>query len=146
MCFWSRKSQVTDHHDRPHLPNKTFSAKSTKHIFKSLQETHYRLILDVYTRYVAASMVTDTHTHTQTPRVNKLESTVLILDLAQVEGDDYDSAGMGVTRVLQPEIRHAWRPRIGNLLYLLNPDTLIMLHYHKPQPKAVKVVSYEGAM
>ena len=40
-----------------------FSEVHTIYIFKSLQETRYCLTLDVKTRYVAVSAVTNTHTH-----------------------------------------------------------------------------------
>ena len=50
------------------------------YISKSLQETVCRLTLDIQTRYVAASAVTDTNTHMTTitfahaPRLNKIGS------------------------------------------------------------------------
>ena len=61
----------------------TFSEIHAMKTFKTLQGTLQCLNLDIQTRYVAASVVTDTHTHKTTtvplahaPRVNDLVSTV----------------------------------------------------------------------
>ena len=70
VCL-SRKSRVTDHHGRqimPCLTNKMFSAKSTQYNSLNAYKKLYIASLWTYkpgTIYVAASMVTDTQTHTQ---------------------------------------------------------------------------------
>ena len=69
--FLSRKSRVVDIRDRqitPYLPNEMFSVKSTQYI--SLKAYKKLYITSLWThkpcRHVAASAVTDTHTHSLT--------------------------------------------------------------------------------
>ena len=54
-----------------------FSEVHIIHIYKSLQETVHCLILDIITRYVAASAVTDTHTHSLTHKTKQLTTRTL---------------------------------------------------------------------
>ena len=69
----SRKSRVANHRGRQNNAispeGNVFSEVHTIHVFKSLQETVRHLTLDILTRYVAASAVTDTQTDTHTKRL-----------------------------------------------------------------------------